>query len=368
MKKICILSTVNIKHMSLIKLYTDYFDSNKIQYDIIYIDKYKEKENINAKKVYRYNLKIDREWNILKKIRKYYSFRPYAKKIIKENKYDFIIVWNSLTAILFSDFLISRFKKKYCLNIRDYFFEKNIFIYLLQKKLIVNSKFTTISSKGFEEFLPKYKYIKIHSLNLSLLDRCEKRKDLISEEKPIRITFIGYVRFFEEDKKLIDELGNDSRFILQFFGQGAEVLNEYAKNKNYNNVICSGRFPVEDTYIYLNKTDIINNLYGSGKIELDTAISIKLYYGVFLRLPIIGFKNTYTSKVLEENNLGIAIEKNYENLGDTLYDWYRNIDFEKFKCKCNEFIEEVQIENKELYTQIDKEVSYYKYNEENEIH
>ena len=42
MKKICILSAVNIKHMSLISIYTKYFKENGMDYDVIYMDKYNE--------------------------------------------------------------------------------------------------------------------------------------------------------------------------------------------------------------------------------------------------------------------------------------------------------------------------------------
>ena len=37
----------------------------------------------SAKNIYTYNLKINREWSILKKFIKYYKFKGYAKSIIK---------------------------------------------------------------------------------------------------------------------------------------------------------------------------------------------------------------------------------------------------------------------------------------------
>lgn len=42
--KVCILSAVNIKHMSLITLYTEVLKQQGIEYDIIYMDKYGEDE------------------------------------------------------------------------------------------------------------------------------------------------------------------------------------------------------------------------------------------------------------------------------------------------------------------------------------
>ena len=42
MARIAILSAVNIKHMSLISLYTEILKKNGVKYDIIYMDKYNE--------------------------------------------------------------------------------------------------------------------------------------------------------------------------------------------------------------------------------------------------------------------------------------------------------------------------------------
>ena len=43
--KICIIGTSNIKHISLISLYTKYFDQHGMAYDIIYLDRYGIEDN-----------------------------------------------------------------------------------------------------------------------------------------------------------------------------------------------------------------------------------------------------------------------------------------------------------------------------------
>ena len=82
--RICILSVVNIKHMSGASPYLHYFEENNIEYDVIYIDKYFKPEKINAKNIYRFELKISREWGRIKKIKEYFKFRSYAKRILKK--------------------------------------------------------------------------------------------------------------------------------------------------------------------------------------------------------------------------------------------------------------------------------------------
>ncbi|MGF2021808.1 capsular biosynthesis protein, partial [Staphylococcus aureus] len=80
---------------------------------------------------------------------------PYAMKILKENHYDFVIVWGSYTGHLFKSFLEKHYKNKFILNIRDYFFENNKLIKYRMKKIVDASRLTTLSSEGFLKFLPK---------------------------------------------------------------------------------------------------------------------------------------------------------------------------------------------------------------------
>lgn len=349
MKKICILSTVNIKHMTMLTMYTEYLEKNNIEYDIIYIDKYQEREFINAKNIYSYKLNINREWSMPRKLIKYYKFKKFAKDIIKNNGYDFIIVWNSFTAFMFCEFLSNKYKNKYCINIRDYAYEKYLPVYLIMKKVIKNSAFTTISSDGFRSFLPKYDYITVHSLNDKLLNKCISRNELRKKEEPIKITFIGYVRFFENDKKLIDALGNDNRFIVQFFGEGSQKLELYAKEKKYNNIICKGRFEPSQTSDLLKGTDIINNLYGVGEIALDTALSIKLYYAVHLNIPILVFKDTYMAQISKKYGIGYEIEKDgFDNLGNRIFEWYHKLNQKEISDNCIVFKEEIKRSRKNI--------------------
>ena len=83
--KICIVGTSNLKHISLISLYTRYFDSEKIPYDIIYWDRYGIEESTTAQTVYKFYAK-GKESN-LSRIQSFVKFRRYVKKIIKQNNY-----------------------------------------------------------------------------------------------------------------------------------------------------------------------------------------------------------------------------------------------------------------------------------------
>lgn len=332
--------------MSLISLYTSYLESNNIEYDIIYMDKYGTKEASNAKNIYRHECKIDRSWSKAKKIKSYLSFRKYAKKILIKEKYDFVIVWGIETSIMFVDYLVLSMKNKYILNIRDYPLIEKKLVFTLLKRIIKASKFTTISSVGFRKFLPSHNYIMMHSLNKNVLDELQQRKKLRGKSEVIRVCFLGYVRFFEQDKKLMDALANDDRYVLQFFGVGSEILREYAVKNNIKNVEFIQSFNVEETSKLLERADIINNLYGNESLSLTTAVSIKYYYAVYLRLPILVYEDTYMGEI--SNDIGFIFDENYTDLAERLYDWYHGINFKEFNRACENILKTVDYENQQF--------------------
>ena len=247
MKKICILSAVNIKHMSMISMYTDKLDEEGIEYDIIYMDKYGIDEDINARTKYVFRNPINHSNPRIVKALQYFKFRGFATRILTENSYGFVIVWNDIAIFMFSDVLVRKFPGKYCLNIRDYLRQQNGFVYNRFKKAIEGSAFTTISSNGFKPFLPDYDYITVHSLNNRLLKNVEPNENFQQLPKPIRITFLGNVRFFDIIKNLLEVFKNDPRFELHFYGTNGGVLETFALEEGISNTKFYDSFPVEDT-------------------------------------------------------------------------------------------------------------------------
>ena len=353
MKKICILSAVNIRHMSMISVYTDEMKKQGIEYDLIYMDKYDEAEPSSAKNTFRYVNVINSK--LPKYIRglRYFKFYGYAKKILEKNNYDFIIVWNDVAIFLFGKYLAKKWKGKYCLNIRDYCHQKIKIIYNIFEKAINNSAFTTLSSPGYECFLPKHDYIYLNSLNENILSQCKERDVLRRENEPIRITFVGYVRFFDINKRLLDIFKNDPRFELHYYGVHSDVLKEYAENNGINNAVFGGGFTVQETPKYIDKIDIINNLYGHGNMSVDYALSIKLYYGIYCKLPILVEPGTYMEDITQKYDIGFTVDELSDDLNDRIYKWYRSIDFDNMKKNCNEALEIIYAENNKFLTLLD---------------
>lgn len=351
MKKVAILAAVNVRHMSLISLYTDILKKHGIEYDLIYMDKYNEDEDFDCAHKYRFVNVVNQKWPRIIKSAKYMLFRPYAQHILNKNKYDLVIVWNDLAIFMFADYLPRRYKGKYCLNVRDNMLYNDPRYAKRYEKCFLNSAFNTISSKGYLDFLPKAaQYQQIHSINLSALEGMKIHTAIRAESEPIRIGFIGYVRYFERNKKLLDVFANDPRFTLCYYGTKADVLREYAEKNGIRNVDFHDTFPVAETGKFMEKIDIINNLYGNDSLNVRKAISIKYFHAMYARIPILVCPDTYVGELAKQRGIGFEVDEIDEAMKERLYVWYRNLDFADIERSCKAGIEEAVEENRALET------------------
>ena len=146
--KTLILSVSDKRHMSMVVSYEDYLKNNSLKYDIIRVNRYDTriitKEYTDNGCIYEYPFFQSTSVSRFKKIFRFIKFRNYAKKLIKQNEYDFIIIWNENTAVLFADILLKQFRNKYCVNVRDCFEIKPLM--WLFKKVINNAYFSTTPS------------------------------------------------------------------------------------------------------------------------------------------------------------------------------------------------------------------------------
>lgn len=343
--KILILCAGNFRHMTMTSIYTMHLKKLGIDYDIIYMDKYGVVEDNEASKVYRFENIIKPNQSRLVKALLYMRFRPYATRIINKNNYSFIIVWKDTTTFMFADYLARKWKGKYCLNVRDDYHYQNRLFRIWYKPVFKNAKFVTVSSDEYGCFLPTKDFIHIHSLDQQVLGELVPRKNLRKVGEPIRIGFVGYVRFFEINKKLLSVFKNDRRFELHYYGTHANVLEEYAKENSIDNVVFSDSFPVQETAIHLENIDIMNNLYGNDSVNLVTALSIKLYHSVFMRIPILVSPNTYMEKITREIGLGFVVNEIDRDLPNRIYDWYHKQDQNNIESSCSNYINSVRTDN-----------------------
>ena len=341
-KRICFISLVNLYLCPYITKYISLIDCD---YDIIYWNRHGIEEDNSAKQIYAFPYKMEEGTSKLNKLIGYQKFRRYAFDIINRNDYSGIILLQTSAGILLHSILKRKYKDKYIIDIRDYTMENNPIFYFIEKSLIDNSALAVISSKGYENFLPPHNYILVHNDSfidermISKFESKERNKDRIV------ISYIGLVRFHEQNKKVILKFKNDNRFILRFIGKDAFALERFCRENNVSNVELIDWFPPEKTLDYYYEADIIYNLYGNNTPLLDYALSNKLYYAAKFKMPILVCPNTYMEEVSKRYGFGFTFDLDDPNACDDLYDFYVNIDWKRFYDNCNSFLQQVKVDN-----------------------
>ena len=340
----CILSTVDLSRMSMSMIYTDYFEKNGIPYDVIFVDKYREYLDNVPNNLIPLHPESKQEYNAIRKVCIFWKLRKPVLMILKKNKYDLIVVWNEVTAFVFGDLLHKYFPQKYIINIRDYQYLDAPIIRSRLKQTIASSYFSTVSSSRYIDYLPKADYIFLHSMNKKVLHELNRNREK-AVNRPITIMYIGQIGWLENTYKFIDSLANNEKYVLKFIGIGSNKVDEYIAGKNYTNIQTHGKFRPEETSSYLKEADILYNLYGYGNKHLDAALSIKLYYAIYMGIPILSFANTCTNEIADLCGIAYTIRNTNHMKEDleNLYFWYQGFDISTARNRCDEFVD------KEIY-------------------
>lgn len=317
-----------------------------IDFDLVYWDREGVKEACKANMV-PFNIPdVSNNKNPLK-VWKFVAFSHFVQKTIRKNQYDKLIFLGTHgCAVSFCAWYLSRhYKNKMWIDIRDDEYEWFPPFYWGEKKSIEASYATAISSYEYIRFLPPHDYLYMHNIDPHAEEMQQNFAPTEDPDGSIRISFIGNVRYFEQNVKIIKQLGNDNRFKLQFYGKGSEHLQAYCAKNGVTNVDFAGAFPQKDTLLYYNKTDIINNAYGNETLNLQTALSNKLYYALFLKMPLLVSGNTHMERLSEKYNLGFAFSED-KDFADNLYAWYQRIKNSDLQPKYSELWEQVKDEDK----------------------
>lgn len=323
-------------------------------YDIIYWNRYGVIENSNAAEQYVLEYQLPKGSTKLRKLIGYLKFKALAEKILCENDYEKLILLSGNVAVLLKNVLLAKYRGRYIIDIRDYFMENNKLYFNAENTLIDNSALAVISSAAYKNFLPEHDYVLAHNspiLTENQIRSFRAKKDsqrANRNEDPVVLSFIGGVRFFEQDKKVLSYFANDERFFLRYIGAGADLLRKHCEKNDIKNVYLHDRFPPEQTLGFYETTDVILNLYGNGTPLLDYALSNKLYYAATLGLPILVCPGTHMEEVAVGNGFGFMFDLNDPIAKDMLYLYYRKIDWENFYKHCDEFLTKVHQDEEEF--------------------
>lgn len=342
----------DLKYCPYLSKYTESLEKNNIEFEVLYWNREASNNKVPENYIsYIKKSKLNKSQQA--KFKDFIGYKLWLNRKLKETKYDKLIILSTLTGMLTFEFLLKKYKNKYIFDIRDYSYEHNKAFYFIEKKLIQNSYFTCISSKGFENFLPQEQnYLIVHNFNSKDIQN-EGNFVKKSKEEKLNLVWMGAVRYFDHQKKIIDKLGNDPRFNLIYHGSGADLEKymEYIKYNGFRNIVFTGEYSNEQKYKLIAEADILNNSYMTTKVmEVKYAISNKYYDGLIYKVPQLVETDTYKGQKVQINNLGISIDPEDIDFANKLFDYYHNIDEKKFNIKCDSEINKILEEDK-LYNQ-----------------
>ena len=163
--KACIVAYDEYINIPYVKDYESLLNANHIEYEFILWNRSGDTTaNHTNNLAHVFNRHTGKS-----KISKLFPFllwSKFARKVLKDNSYDFLIICTTIPAILLFDVLVKKYKKRFLLDIRDFTYE-NIRLYrFMEKRLIQVAWMTAVSSKGFLNWLPvnSNPYILTHNI------------------------------------------------------------------------------------------------------------------------------------------------------------------------------------------------------------
>lgn len=311
-------------------------------------------------KVKCFYAKIDNALPKTRKVKYFMHFRRFTGKLLRNQNYDLVVALDTQFAVLFSDILLKKYAGRFIYDMRDLSYE-HIGIYQKRvAKIIAASSATFISSDGYRSVLPESdKIYTVHNICASDLKYANIAKSRANTSNPIRISFWGCIRDININKSLIDELKNDRRFQLNYYGTitaEAQQLIVYCKANNINNVSFMGSYLPSQKREFAEETDIIHNIYENAYSGKNPSMGNKYYDGIIFRIPQICLYGSYMGRCAMDEKIGICVEMD-GHLADRVFRYYEMLGWKQFELQCNnaltKIISEQEVSNKALKRVID---------------
>ena len=350
MKRFCIISYCNLYVLPYANAYIDMIRKNGNNCDLYFWDRDsgETKEEYEGCGIIPFKYPLLSGDSRQKKIIGYFKATRFFVSSVKKQKYDGIVFLQSHAAVACLG-LMRKNKGRYIVDIRDYSLEKYPLYRCLEKKVIDNASFSVISSPAYIRFLPPSKYVISHNFNPFSYEEMKRYYETKQASEVIRISFVGTVRFYEMDKKILRLFANDKRYLIGYYGRGSEYIADYCKKNHINNAEFASVFSPSETIDFYSHTDLINNLYGNHTPYLDYALSNKLYHAALLKIPILVCPDTYMAEITQKYGIGFVLDVDDNNAPTALYDWFRNLDSDSIRKGSERFISDVKDENSDFF-------------------
>ena len=124
--KILIMGFTKIKYMPYMNFYLDNLNKDENEIHILYWNRDQKEEELSKYEgciLHELNRYQEDDVSKLSKLKSFGLYRKKAKKLIKDEKFDFIFVLHSLTGVVIADVLKKHYKGRYIFDYRDATYE-----------------------------------------------------------------------------------------------------------------------------------------------------------------------------------------------------------------------------------------------------
>ncbi len=343
--KILIIGFAKIKYMPYLNFYLDSIDGEQNEVHVAYWNRDEKEEDLNRFQSITFHEFVryqEDDVPIRSKILSFLAFRKWAKKVLKTLSPDRIICLHTFPAFLLADKLTKKYKGKFIFDYRDHTYEG----ISLFKKIIGNvvkaSLATFVSSDAFRQFLPAECKHKIHTSHNLLKDSLlHRHKNKIADQK-IRISYWGFIRHEDVNRKIIEKISADDRFELHYYGKEQQValnLKEYASSLSARNIFFHGEYKPEDRYEFVKNTDLIHNIFCDDNMML--AMSNRFYDGLLFYLPQLCMKGSFMGEQASDRQIGLECDPHNDDFLDQIYHYVKNLDQSRFQQNCDTELERI---------------------------
>jgi hypothetical protein len=339
--KIALLISGNILKAPYIEGYIRILKNENIEFNIISWNRL----NLDEESSIQFNLNAGEGKAYFGRLYGYIRYISFVKLQLKKNNFDKVIVFTIPMGFFLISYLTKNYNDKYIFDIRDRSILGNIFKRRLSK-IIYNSFFTVISSRGFLSWLPKKtNYIISHNCPLPI--QYMNSFHSFSKEGCI-ITTIGTIRDYETNSRIISDLSNSNFYKLKFIGSGPSLgpLQKIVNIGNIKNVEFTGLYKKEEELNLIAGSHFINLLINLTE-NSKTCMGNRMYLSALTGIPLLVNAKTYQATIVEAYDLGCII--NFDNNWINQVELYiQSFDLVKFNKGRQKFLSSVVVDNNEF--------------------
>ncbi|MCL2422933.1 MAG: hypothetical protein FWD11_03405, partial [Micrococcales bacterium] len=195
---------------------------------------------------------VDKTWRAL-------GYMRHVRRLLRTGRYDRLVVLTSEPAFLLSRSLLGRYSGRYLFDYRDITFERLGWFRRRIDKVIASSYAAFFSSAGFVGQFREHEHTYVvHNVAHDVVAAAATAD--LRQRHPVRIGFIGFVRFPRENESLVDQLANNDRYLLSYAGTEfrSSDMAAHAAKVGARNVTTTGRYLDSDKPRLYESVDIIN--------------------------------------------------------------------------------------------------------------